>query len=173
MVNALAPRKRFLRFWESGRLLNCRSELRNYQEDNVNRFSLKSAGTLVLLGAVAAMTSPRKTLTTLASLISRTVIAPKAWLSCNAMATPARLALEVRELWPGALRCAGTLCLSMRGNEPNAAIHSFRPRVRDYITTGPGRPHSRTCPSDRSRREARGARAHVRPVGRCACPGSC
>src|SRR4029077_7870773 len=29
--------------------------------------------------------------------------------------------------------------------------HSFRPRVRDHITTGAGRPRSRTCPWDRSR----------------------
>jgi nitronate monooxygenase len=41
----------------------------------------------------------------------------------------------------------------------------LRPCIRDYITTGAGRPRSRTCPSDRSRRVARGARAHVRPTG--------
>ena len=46
---------------------------------------------------------------------------------------------------------------------------SLRSLARDYITTGAGRPRSRTCPSDRSRRGVRGARAHVRPVGRCAC----
>ena len=41
------------------------------------------------------------------------------------------------------------------------------------ITTGSDRPHSRTCPSDRSRRAARDARVRVPPAGRCACPGSC
>jgi hypothetical protein len=63
--------------------------------------------------------------------------------------------------------------LDEKAMEELCADDSLRSRARDYITTEQGRSRLRMCLSDRSRRGVRGAPAHGRPVGQCACLGSC